>query len=147
MNEFAAMAIPALGTALVHFLWQGVLLGLLAALALGLLRNARPQARYAVACAALAMSLLLPASTLAWLLAVPTAEPASALAAIFVADPTASGTIGAQDTLATQAMTSLPWIVMAWASGVATLLLRMTGGLWWVRRLRRERVLRADRAR
>ena len=62
MNEFAAIVIPALGTALLHFLWQGALLGLLTALAFGLLRNARPQARYAVACAALAMSLLLPAS-------------------------------------------------------------------------------------
>ena len=129
MNEFAAIVIPALGTALLHFLWQGALLGLLAALAFGLLRNARPQARYAVACAALAMSLLLPASTLAWLLAVPSVEPASALAAMFVADPTASSTTGLQDMLASQATTSLPWIVMLWASGVATLLLRMAGGL------------------
>ena len=138
MNEFAAIVIPALGTALLHFLWQGALLGLLAALAFGLLRNARPQARYAVACAALAMSLLLPASTLAWLLAVPSVEPASALAAMFVADPTASSTTGLQDMLASQATTSLPWIVMLWASGVATLLLRMAGGLWWVRRLQRQ---------
>ena len=138
MNEFAAIVIPALGTALLHFLWQGALLGLLTALAFGLLRNARPQARYAVACAALAMSLLLPASTLAWLLAVPSVEPASALAAMFVADPTASSTTGLQDMLASQATTSLPWIVMLWASGVATLLLRMAGGLWWVRRLQRQ---------
>ena len=64
MNEIAAILVPALGTALLHFLWQGTLLGVLAATALALLRNARPQARYAVACAVLSASLLLPALTL-----------------------------------------------------------------------------------
>ena len=63
MNDLAAIAVPALGTALLHFLWQGALLGLLSLLALAILRNARPQARYAVACAALSASLVLPVLT------------------------------------------------------------------------------------
>ena len=135
MNEFAAMLVPALGTALLHFLWQGALLGLLAGLAIGLLRNARPQARYAIACMALAASLLLPMLTVAWLLASPVIGtdaglPVRIAAGSDVAPPHAYG-----DMLAMQPSTALPWIVLLWASGVATLFLRMAGGLWWVRRL------------
>ncbi|HSD18082.1 MAG TPA: M56 family metallopeptidase [Thermomonas sp.] len=136
MNDLAALLIPALGTALLHFLWQGALLGLLAVLALTLLRNAQPQARYAVACAALSVSLLMPALTLAWLLATP-AGTAPATLPFAIADA-ASGTGASHGVQAMQPTTSLPWIVMLWASGVATLLLRMAGGLWWVRRLQRQ---------
>ena len=138
MNEIAAILVPALGTALLHFLWQGTLLGVLAATALALLRNARPQARYAAACAALSASLLLPALTLAWLLATPTGAPADSLPVVVGANAGFASANGMQDMLAMQATTSLPWIVMLWVSGVATLLLRMAGGLWWVRRLQRQ---------
>ena len=138
MNEIAAILVPALGTALLHFLWQGTLLGVLAATALALLRNARPQARYAVACAVLSASLLLPALTLAWLLAAPTGAPADSLPVVVGANAGFASANGMQDMLAMQATTSLPWIVMLWVSGVATLLLRMAGGLWWVRRLQRQ---------
>jgi beta-lactamase regulating signal transducer with metallopeptidase domain len=138
MNELAATVVPALGTALLHFLWQGALLGLLACLALALLRNARPQARYAVACAAMLASLLLPAITLAWLLTGPSGTPVAALPVAVAADAGAASATGLQGVLAMQATTSLPWIVMLWVSGVATLLLRMAGGLWWVRRLQRQ---------
>ena len=138
MNEIAAILVPALGTALLHFLWQGTLLGVLAATALALLRNARPQARYAVACAVLSASLLLPALTLAWLLAAPTGAPADSLPVLVGANAGFASANGMQDMLAMQATTSLPWIVMLWVSGVATLLLRMAGGLWWVRRLQRQ---------
>lgn len=137
MTEIAAILVPALGTALLHFLWQGALLGLLAALGLTLLRNARPQARYAVACAALSASLLLPALTLASLLATPTGAPVESLPVVIGANAGTANANGLQDVLAMRATTSLPWIVMLWVSGVATLLLRMAGGLWWVRRLQR----------
>lgn len=138
MNEIAAILVPALGTALLHFLWQGALLGLIATLGLTLLRNARPQARYAVACTAMSASLLLPVITLAWLLAAPTGTPADSLPVVIGANAGAANANGLQDVLALQATTSLPWIVMLWVSGVATLLLRMAGGLWWVRRLQRQ---------
>ena len=54
------VVVAALGWALLDFLWQGLVVGALAALALHGLRNARPQARYAVACLALAACLVLP---------------------------------------------------------------------------------------
>lgn len=53
MTEWQVWLVPALGSALLHFLWQGALIGLIAATVLQLLRDARPQLRYAVACVAL----------------------------------------------------------------------------------------------
>ena len=50
----------ALAWALLDFVWQGALVGCAAALVLGLLRTARPQTRYAVACAALLLCAALP---------------------------------------------------------------------------------------
>jgi len=57
--------IQALGWALLHFIWQGAVIGLGAALALALMRKAKPEQRYAVACAALALCLGWPALELA----------------------------------------------------------------------------------
>ena len=53
MAELLSLLMPAIGWSLLHFVWQGLLIGWAASLALQLLRNARPQARYAVACGAL----------------------------------------------------------------------------------------------
>ena len=50
--------IHAAGWALIHFLWQGALLGLAAAALLWLMRGARPGARYAMAGAAMLACLL-----------------------------------------------------------------------------------------
>ncbi|MHC4975508.1 MAG: M56 family metallopeptidase [Planctomycetota bacterium] len=59
------ITLDALGTTVIHFLWQGTLISLLAAVALSALRNAKPAARYAVACGSLALCFLVFASTLA----------------------------------------------------------------------------------
>src|SRR5687767_6654794 len=64
MADLPATLVPALGQALLHFLWQGALIGAFAAFALAALRNARPQARYAVACVALLACVLAPLATL-----------------------------------------------------------------------------------
>jgi beta-lactamase regulating signal transducer with metallopeptidase domain len=55
--------IEALGWALIHFIWQGVVVAGLAALVLHLLRGGSAQVRYAVACCALAGMLALPVLT------------------------------------------------------------------------------------
>ncbi len=52
--------VNAIGWALVHFLWQGVLIGCGLAFLLTFMRNARPQARYALACAALLLCVITP---------------------------------------------------------------------------------------
>ena len=66
MHELTDTLVPVLGRALLHFLWQGTLVALLAAIALQLLRDARPQLRYAVACLALLACVLAPLGYIAW---------------------------------------------------------------------------------
>jgi len=56
-------AIHVAGWTLVHFAWQGALVGLAAAFALRLLRYSAPQSRYVVGCLALAAMLVLPGAT------------------------------------------------------------------------------------
>ncbi|GAB3505183.1 M56 family metallopeptidase [Pseudoxanthomonas daejeonensis] len=139
MHEQIAELVPVLGRALLHFLWQGGLIGLLSALALQLLRNARPQLRYAVACLALLACVLLPMATVAWELAdmapggpadmVPLAGLSAAPAAAFAGPALLAGPAEwGVDAL-------LPWIVAAWAAGACALSLRMAAGVWWVYRL------------
>src|SRR5690606_41134638 len=83
MNDPAAtmqVLMPALAGVLVRFVWQGAAIGALAWLALALLRDARPQLRYAVACLALLSCLLVPAVELVRAFAAPAiggAAPAS----------------------------------------------------------------------
>lgn len=146
MPEFAPTVVAALGTTLLHFLWQGTLVGIAAWAALLLLRNARPQARYLVACLALLACVLLPAWTL--LQALPDDAVASALpvAPLVAADaampatalPTPLAAIAGEDAA------RLPWLVLAWAAGAAALGLRMLLGLAWVQALRRHAQLEVD---
>ena len=69
MADMLASLVPLLGQALLHFVWQGALIGLLTALVLDALRNSRPQARYAVACLALLLCVLTPIATMLLVLA------------------------------------------------------------------------------
>lgn len=145
MTESLSLLMPALAGALLHFLWQGALLGLLAALALALLRNARPQARYAVACAALLACVLWPAFTL-WQALMQAGDAVSvataANAGIEVAPATDASAL--RQVVPLPANDPLPWIVALWAAGVAVCSLRMAGGLFWVRRLCRHAQVEAD---
>ncbi len=141
MSDLTAL-VPALAAVLVDFLWQGALIGLFAWLALTLLRNARPQARYAVACLALLACVLVPA----WRLLHAVGASASPVHAEAIA-PDLNVTIAAAHAPAVPAFKTLaalpplpdgalPWVVAFWAAGVVMLALRMACGLWWVRRLR-----------
>ena len=140
MSEFLAILVPALGHALLDFLWQGAIIGLLAALALHSLRQARPQARYAVACSALLACVLLPLVSVIARLA--TTWPAPLYAAPFAPLPgiadglhTPSVLLGLT-TSAVQLDPLLPWIVASWAAGAFVLSLRIPLGLMWIHRLR-----------
>lgn len=147
MSQLLNAVIPALGWSLLHFLWQGLLIGCVAALALHLLRNARPQARYLVACIALLLCAALPLANFGWRLAdaadtgyvLPAPMEATAIAAI----PGAADGKGVETVLVDiDAMTSweyllrrqLPWLVLLWAAGAALMTLRLSLGLQWVRR-------------
>jgi beta-lactamase regulating signal transducer with metallopeptidase domain/predicted nucleic acid-binding Zn-ribbon protein len=132
--------IAALGWALLDFVWQGLAVGALAALAMLALRNARPQARYAVACTALALCLALPLAGLWRGLAISTPEnapdmPASSLMSMarsLEVEAAAAPAIDWRGTLQAQ----MPAIVAAWAAGALLLALRLLLGCHWVGRLR-----------
>lgn len=139
MNEWIAttttLLVPVLGRALLAFVWQGALVGVLAALALRLLRHARPQARYAVACLALLACALLPlAGVAAQLLSFASAAAPSPASALRL-----GGDAGAPAAIVAAWPRGLdgffPIIVSAWAAGACALSLRMGLGLAWIRRL------------
>ncbi len=67
-------AIEVLGWTLLHFVWQGAVVGVLAAATLLALRPRSANARYLTAVSALSLMLLLPIGTIAWLERVPAPE-------------------------------------------------------------------------
>jgi len=121
--------IHAAGWTLLHFVWQGALLGLASAALLWLMRGARPGARYAVACAAMLACLLWPALEFAGALQI---TPRS-LQALVLAGGEAS--LGQSDLLAS-IDNRLPLLVCGWLACVGALALRSAFGLAWIARAR-----------
>ena len=137
MNAWFAVTelVQVLGWALLHFLWEAAAIGA----AYALLRHCLPrgEARYLLGMVALLVLALFPVLT-AWHLAGAISATGGVgigtVAAVFgtsLPQPLASGASGWQSVLSM----ALPWIVLAWATGVAFLSLRV-----W-RHWRRLRVL------
>ena len=145
MNELLAALVPGLAWALLDFVWQGLLIGWGAALALGLMRKSRPQARYALACAALLLCAALPLAGLVQRLADAGSDSAQATTSLALvlagqagegAGP-ADAALGVAGKLAgwEQALQArLPLVMLFWACGAGALALRLLAGLAWVRR-------------
>ena len=157
------------GWALAHSVWQGALVALAFAAANWLLRESGAQARYLAGCAALALIIALPVTTV--LVAGPSRTPAARLQPV---SPT-SAAKGAQasapaGSVGERLMTSvffdsgvadesaaaplaewagarfesaLPWLALAWAACVALLAARLAGG--WARATRMARARRHER--
>jgi beta-lactamase regulating signal transducer with metallopeptidase domain len=135
----------ALGLALLHFVWQGALLGVLTALALVALTGRSPSVRYLVACAGLVAMLGAPVGT--WLAYSSAAGPASDTVRVDAAlQPSTSGAIVIRHVAGGPA-TPLPWLasieplapgaVAIWSLGVVILTLRLLGGCLHVEALKR----------
>jgi TonB family protein len=125
--------VEALGLSLLHFLWQGALIGLLYAASLPLMQGASAQSRYVAAVIAMALLALAPPVTLAVLLdgAAPTsAAVPNQSAAVSLSGFAAGSTAG-------QATSIMHWIVAAWLAGVIVLSVRLLMGWQFLRRLRR----------
>lgn len=143
---FESPAAQRLAWTLLHFLWQGALLGLAAWAAFTLLRRQRPQLRYLVGCAFL-LACLGSAVLTCLLLAPPLQAPGqptglATLAPGFpdiqaqpVAMPAAASP-GASFPWQVRLQPCLPWILAAWTAGVLILSLRTVGGWLWLRRLK-----------
>jgi len=123
--------VPSLGWALLHFVWQGALIGCATAVLLVALRNARPERRYAVACFALLLCVAWPVVDFVTMLlddrnvAAARALPLASVPAAVLRD--ASGVLA-------WLQRHLDGIVGTWAACAAVLGLRMALGLVWVGR-------------
>lgn len=114
--------IDALGWSLVHFLWQGALVGVLFALVRAMLPSEQAGARYASGLSALGLLAVCPLVTL-WSLR-PLAGVGDAgvgTALVDAASATATSTAPLEVGLAGQADALLPWLVAAWISGVVVM--------------------------
>jgi D-alanyl-D-alanine endopeptidase (penicillin-binding protein 7) len=119
----------ALGLTLMHFLWQGLLIGCATALALALMRNARAEYRYLLACSALMACLCWPALDLYQRLAGGDGAASVDFRMIELAAHTITGGGEPFDLRG-----SLRGIVGLWALCAAALALRMVIGLLWINR-------------
>jgi bla regulator protein BlaR1 len=133
MNDALGSFVTALGWALVHFVWQGALLGLVTASVLVLLRNARPQLRYTFLCFALATCVALPMFDLVGY------ENSDGLT-IFAdeAADVAQGGVdrsAALDVVLAWVSANLTAIVAVWAGCAALFAVRLIFGLAWVARI------------
>ncbi len=143
------------GWTLVHFVWQGALIALAAAVTLRLLASTRPQIRYVVACVALGAMLAAPVLTAFFLTGgSPTRlsetihvfrSPQGAVLGFAITPPWSQAAGGG--TSAPAGVTELAFpapidtntlfslLVALWLSGVAILLARLTAGCWRIRQL------------
>ncbi len=139
MSATLSAMIPVIGWALLQFVWQGLVIGAAAAFVMWLLRDSRPQARYAVACAALALCLVLPALGIVAALVAAPGGGAAALSGATELATIARISIDPAPLASWQARldAQLPWLVALWALGAGALALRMALGLAWVHRIGR----------
>jgi beta-lactamase regulating signal transducer with metallopeptidase domain len=142
-NLLAQPACRALGWALLHFLWQGMLAALLLAGCNRALRDSSARARYAVSCLFLMVLLALPMLTFTASLvqapAIPV-TPARFPVPLPAATPLATTTPVPQLLRASlqESLTPLlPWVVALWIAGVVVLSTRWIGAWAYLHRLRR----------
>ena len=127
----AADLVVGVGWTLVHFLWQGALVGCATALAMTVLRNARPESRYLVACVGLFLCLAWPALELALRLSGDSGGGGDAMV-LFAAGLVAGSPV--DDSWGALLADQLAWIVGTWAVCALAMALRMVAGLLWIER-------------
>ena len=168
MNEIETLLekpeVQALGWTLFHFLWQGSLVGLGMLVANVALKRRSAEARYAAACTALVLLLVLPAVTFCVLastaseMAVPAASSSEFGDALQQAGPStnaleredyviddANAAASEHPVTLTTWMSSarlrfaslIPWLISTWILGVVVLSGRFVGGLVIAERLKR----------
>ena len=144
------------GLMLLHFLWQGTLIGVVTVAALHALRRRSPELRYAVACAALVCMMATPLITAFTIsrgvVLVPVVLQAARAQspAARSASPSAAREMRPSPQIvgapAFLEPTNRSWptvVVFLWMTGVAFLVTRFAAGCWSVHRLRRLALLEA----
>lgn len=132
MSDLASIPLlQAMGWALLHSLWQGALLALLAATALRLTRQRSPELRYALAAGALGMLVLAFVGTLLWLWI--GGDPQPAAGALLIA-PVGEGQGPASWAFQLRALLGpgIPWLFLAWILGFTLRLVHLGQGMAWL---------------
>jgi beta-lactamase regulating signal transducer with metallopeptidase domain len=137
--------VQSIGWALIHFVWQGTVIGIATALTLRALAGARPAMRYAVACFSMALMLIVP--VVGMLTARPSASAALWCQAVngeFTihcltpsASPSASGARPINVATSVLLDRVLSSAVMAWLAGVLLLSVRLMVAWAGIERLKR----------
>jgi len=120
------------GLTLLHFLWQGALIGILYWVALLVARPASARIRYNLAVATLLALGLTPLLTFAWLGSASAAGTSSLSSEGLAVMRLVVGATGQE-----QAASLLAWTVAAWLAGVAVLSGRLVVGWHYINRLKR----------
>ena len=148
-------AAQVMGWALLHFVWQGALVGGLTAIALAGLRSSAADVRYVVSTIGLSLMLTLPAVTATQLWrsathASPSFEVIPSLPAVEAPAATGEDALivktpitesvatvsGIRGLSSVQFEPWLPLLVLAWLCGVVLLTLRLMSGWLWVQRMK-----------
>lgn len=163
---FSQPFFQALGWTLLHFIWQGALVGVLFAGVNVLLRSYSANIRYAAACSAMLLMLILPLATFYIISTSSTGAPSSRQALERTSDSLVpsktSASLSHQQVnspaevdpdaaLPPEAMPAgswaedsfaslLPWLVLSWLAGALMLSLRFLGGWTSVQRLKLKRI-------
>ncbi|MBI4551491.1 MAG: HEAT repeat domain-containing protein [Candidatus Latescibacteria bacterium] len=154
LSLLSPRVMQALGWALVHFVWQGVLIAGVLACSLRLLRDRSATIRYLLCCGALWMMLCLPIITggLVYEATVPRpldtgnqnplteveTTPGAPLLPNLTATPVEDlFSIPRDERFAVRFDWLMPWMVSAWLIGVAFLSIRQAGGWVYLQRLTR----------
>jgi bla regulator protein BlaR1 len=127
----AAHLIDSLGWTLLHFTWQGALIGGVTAALLGLMANARPEHRYLVSCSAMLACLIWPAFELIQRLGVAPGANHSMLFASSL-DALVNFKPGDGANVSNELQQRLSIIVSIWAVCAVALTLRLVLGLLWI---------------
>lgn len=137
MSALLDTALNSIAMAIVHFIWQGVLVGLVAWLALLLARNAKPQTRYLIACLGLLLCAILPVGQFLLSSSSGPLIEAMSSAAAREAGPAFYRLAEPAWYMRSAALQPvLPLILASWLAGVAVFALRLLLGLQWVARTR-----------
>ncbi len=146
----ASSAVQTIGWALLHSLWQGIILAALLGITMSLLRKRTANLRYLIACGTLSLMLILPVSTALWSGAktqnndydkktFQTETPRESAALMNSTEPdNVTRTEELRHSRLEQTVNQfLPWFVLVWTLGVFISSLRLLGVWTYTQRLKR----------
>lgn len=135
MSWLDQVLVEQLGLSLLHFLWQGALIGLLYAATLPATRHATASTRYGIAVLTLAALAAAPLLTLGVLLRASAQDVSPAMLGDVMEPARLALQVGADSGPGGAAV--MQWVVIAWLAGVVLLSARLLLGWHFLRRLRR----------